>query len=77
MINMDYARADELLWAIKVRILTPEEMREVRAIGHQLIVRNGVPYFEADIKAEFNALLIGQFNMRLLQEEHEERMGRR
>jgi hypothetical protein len=67
-------RRQELYWAIRSRILTDQEMLEVRACGIALLMphfNNGtlmwtLEYKEHDKSLEFNQLLFHQAQLRIL-----------
>jgi hypothetical protein len=60
----DQKRRDDLLWALKTRVLTDKEMEEVRQYGDTLLVHNGQPYREEEVSRELNDLLFQQFRLR-------------
>lgn len=51
---------DTLAQALVSRVLTDEEMKEVRQIGSSLLVRNGQPYYPEDIERKFQSMLLIQ-----------------
>lgn len=57
-------RRRDLYWALRTRILTPEEMEEVRQRDYLLAVQLGVPFYEKDKREEFNNALLMQYKMR-------------
>jgi hypothetical protein len=59
----------QLYWALRSRVLTLEEMREVERYDFYLVFDRGHSYKEADKRAEFNAALLQQFRLRLAKEE--------
>lgn len=59
---------EELYWALRTRVLTPEEMEEVKRQDYSLLVRTGQSFREAEIRKIFNDALLQQFMIRLAQE---------
>jgi hypothetical protein len=60
---------EDLLWALKTRVLTDAELQEVRTIGTDLIIPIFTYTIYKDKEAEFNKLLLNQFYMRLAKEQ--------
>jgi hypothetical protein len=58
----------DLYWALRTRVLTLEEMKEVEIYDYTLLTFEGQSYYEKDIKTEFNETLLRQFKMRLAAE---------
>lgn len=56
--------SDKLLWALRSRILTDEEMAIVAELGDELLIRCGQPYRQADIEKRLNEALLQQFRLR-------------
>ena len=58
------SRAD-LYWALRTRVLTIEEMQQVRNWDYSLVEASGGPYDAQQLKREFLDALYQQFKMRL------------
>lgn len=61
-------RQRELIWALRTRILTSEEMDEVKDFGPYILVENQSSYRQEDIERRFNDLMLLQFKMRLVKD---------
>lgn len=65
MLREHQKEKDDLLWALKTRVLSAEEMDLVRTYGTSLVIRPMQSYKESDKQAEFDAALLQQFYIRL------------
>jgi hypothetical protein len=54
-----------LFWALRSRVLTDDEMREVTQYGDGLNIDTGMPYYAADKAKELNEALLQQQRLRL------------
>lgn len=61
---------DDLYWALRTRVLTDDEMAQVRRSGTALLMHGGETYSVSELEREFNGALLLQFQMRLVAEEH-------
>ncbi len=66
-------RKADLIWALRTRVLSPEEMEEVRSHGPYLVVQRGETFRQAEIEQRFNDLMLLQFRMRLEKEAADEK----
>lgn len=57
---------DELIWALRTRVLTQEEMEEVVRHKEDLYIRTGVSYNREEIRRRFNDDLFQQFRLRTI-----------
>lgn len=64
----DHERRRALVWALRSRVLTDDEIAEVKRLGADLLVVVGSPYFQADIERRFDDLLLQQFRLRMAAE---------
>lgn len=58
----------DLYWALRSRVLTSDEMKEVEQYGIYLIVTPMTPFDESEKNREFNDALLQQFRLRLAAE---------
>jgi hypothetical protein len=58
------ARRHALFWALRSRVLTDDEMKEVTQYGTQINIDEMVPYYEADKARELNDALLQQAKLR-------------
>ena len=58
-------RRRKLYWALRSRVLSLDEMKEVERFDWQLCVAVGQSYNEGEKRREFNDALLVQFKMRL------------
>lgn len=54
----------DLIFALQSRVLTDAEMEQVQSWDYHLLVRDGVPFFEHDVRRQFSDLLLAQFKIR-------------
>lgn len=66
--NMEHHK-DDLVWALRTRVLNPKELDEVRAYGSDLLLHPGQTFYRQDIEKEFNDLMLTQFKIHLAAEE--------
>lgn len=59
------ARRRDLFWAIRTRILTVDEMDEIRYMGPWGLAELGRSYGLGELETQYNELLLNQFYMRL------------
>jgi hypothetical protein len=64
----------DLYWALRTRVLTIEEMKQVEGLGIYLVVATNGSYNPVEKEAELNAALLQQFKLRLAEEEHRAKM---
>jgi hypothetical protein len=55
---------DELVFALRSRVLTDQEMAEVKVQGVNLLIRPNTPYYQEEKDREFNELLLQQARLR-------------
>jgi hypothetical protein len=58
-------RESDLWWALRTRVLTDEEMAEVRQHDYHLLARNMQPYNEDNLKRQFDRALVTQLYLRM------------
>lgn len=63
--QLDEKQIADLLWALRTRVLTPDEMDTVRQCGYWMCAPRNAAFYEADIRNEYNNLLMNQLEMRL------------
>lgn len=62
----DYERhKSELYWALRSRVLTDAEMKEVEQMGSSMLTHPMQPYMPEDVDKQFNAALLAQFRLRV------------
>lgn len=61
-------RKAELFYALRTRLLTPEESQEVMELDYYILVREGVCFNEESLRRIFNEALLQQFKMREIHE---------
>jgi len=61
----------DLLWALRSRPLTDEEMGRVAAHDYSLLVIYGVSYNETEVRRQFGDMLVNQFRLRAIAAEGE------
>ena len=64
MDDADKKKAD-LYWALRTRVLTDDELEQVRNIGTWLVISRNMPFIEKDITEEYNNALYHQAKLRL------------
>lgn len=57
-------KCQDLIFALQSRVLTDAEMETVQSLGYQLLVQDGVPFYENDVRRQFSDLLFAQFRIR-------------
>lgn len=72
----DYRHRHDLYWALRTRLLSVDEMKEVEQLGIALIIEEMQPYRESEKQAELNAALLQQFKIRLMVEESKARLAK-
>lgn len=60
------SKRESLWWALRSRVLTEEEMEEVRRCGSSLNVRDGVSYYAEEKSRELGDALYNQARLQLL-----------
>ena len=55
---------DEILWAMRTRVLTDKEMAYVRQRDYYILLRNGRSFRESEMRTAFNELLLLQYQIR-------------
>lgn len=69
-ISQENQKRDDLLWAMRTRVLTDKEMEQVRAFGTQILIPlcNGMCSMppESDLQKELNDLLFQQVKLRTI-----------
>ena len=62
--RQEYERRHELMWALRSRVLSDEEMAEVSTWGEHLNIDEGIPFSREEKMRELNSLLLQQFQLR-------------
>ncbi len=55
----------DLVWALRSRVLTDGEMKEVEQAGSQLLTQQMVSYRQEEVDRQFNDLILQQFRLRI------------
>lgn len=58
---------EDLIWALRTRVLTPAELQRVRDWGWSILIRPMQGYYETEVQKQFNDLLLQQERLRALQ----------
>jgi hypothetical protein len=65
MIITDDTKRRELYWALRSRIITNDEMKQVEELGVNLVIATGEGFFRLEKERELNDALLQQFRMRI------------